>query len=139
MLPDRISEFLSHNHLSAVTSFRQNGAAQISIVTSGLFRDGVAFTTTEDRAKYKNLVRDPRRTIMVSKPDWWGYVVLEGEAQIMDRANTDSEELRDALRDVYRAASGSEHPNWDEYDQAMIDELRAVVLVKPDHIYGTAA
>ena len=50
-----------------------------------------------------------------------------------------AEELRLALRDVYRAASGQEHPNWDEYDQAMRDERRVAVTVVPDHIYGTAA
>jgi hypothetical protein len=33
----------------------------------------------------------------------------------------------------------SEYPNWDEYDRAMIDERRAVIIVVPEHIYGTAA
>jgi len=39
---------------------------------------------------------------------------------------------------VYRATAGKEHPDWGEYDQAMIDERRSVVLVLPDHLYGTA-
>ncbi|MCH9017550.1 MAG: hypothetical protein IIB89_07310, partial [Chloroflexi bacterium] len=46
--------------------------------------------------------------------------------------------LGDALRDVYRAATGGDHPNWPEYDQAMVDDRRAAVIVVPDHIYGTA-
>ena len=43
-----------------------------------------------------------------------------------------------ALRDVFRAAAGKEHPDWEEYDQAMRDDRRAAVIVLPDHVYGTA-
>ena len=52
--------------------------------------------------------------------------------------NTGADELRLALREVYRTASGEDHPNWDEYDQAMRDDRRSVIIVVPDHIYGTA-
>ena len=56
----------------------------------------------------------------------------------MSADNTDAEELRLALRDVYRAASDEEHSDWDEYDRAMVDDRRAAVVVVPEHIYGTA-
>ena len=56
----------------------------------------------------------------------------------MSADSTDAEELRLALRDVYRAASGEEHPDWDEYDRAMVDVRRAAVVVMPEHVYGTA-
>ena len=139
MLTDGVREFLSNNHQAVVTTFRSNGAVQMSIVTVGAYRDGVAFTTTEDRAKLNNLKRNPRCSILVSKDNWWGYVVLEGNAQVLSADNTDADELRQALRDVYRSASGTEHPNWDEYDQAMVDDRRAAVVVVPDHVYGTAS
>ena len=139
MLTDGVREFLSNNHQAVVTTFRSNGAVQMSIVTVGAYRDGVAFTTTEDRAKLNNLKRNPRCSILVSKENWWGYVVLEGNAQVLSADNTDADELRQALRDVYRSASGTEHPNWDEYDQAMVDDRRAAVVVVPDHVYGTAS
>lgn len=139
MLPDEIREFASKNHRAVLTTFRRNGAAQMSIVSAGPYRNGVAFTTVEDRAKFPNLRRDPRCSLLVSQDDWWGYVVLEGRATVMASDNTDAGELRLALRDVYRAASGQEHPNWDEYDQAMRDERRVAVIVVPEHIYGTAA
>ena len=111
---------------------------QMSVVTCGAFRDGVAFSTTADRAKLLNLKRDPRCSLMVSKQDWWGYVVLEGKATVLTSDNTPAEDLRDALRDVYRAATNGDHPNWSEYDKAMVDDRRAAVIVVPDQIYGTA-
>ncbi len=138
MLPDKIRDFVSQNHQGVLSTFRKNGAAQLSIISSGPYRKGVAFTTTEDRAKLPNLKRDPRCTLLVSKPDWWGYAVIEGHAEVTSSDNTDAEELRLALRDVYRAAAGEEHPDWEEYDQAMRDDRRVVIIVVPEHIYGTA-
>ena len=138
MLPERQKRFVSENHRAVLTTFRRNGAAQMSIVTTGAYSDGVAFTTTEDRAKLANLKRDPRCSLLVSHESWWGYVVLEGRARVLSPDNTDADELRLALRDVYRAASGEEHPDWDEYDRAMVDDRRAAVVVVPEHVYGTA-
>ena len=139
MLSDRVSEFTGRNHNAVLTTFRRNGAAQMSVVTVGPYRDGVAFTTTAERAKLANLRRNPRCSLLVSQADWWGYVVLEGRARVMSADNTDADELRLALRDVYRSASGKEHPDWDEYDQAMRDDRRSAVIVVPEHIYGTGA
>ena len=139
MLNDDIRTFASGTHRGVLTTFRRDGAAQMSIVTCGPYRDGVAFTTTADRAKLINLRRNSRCSLLVSQEDWWGYVVLEGYAQILSNDNTSPDELRLALRDVYRTASGTEHPNWPEYDQAMVEQRRSGVIVVPERIYGTRA
>ena len=138
MLTDNVREFATENHMGVLTCFRRNGMPQMSIVTCGAYRDGVAFTTTAGRAKLLNLQRDTRCSLMVSKQDWWGYVVLEGRAIILSPENTGAEDLREALRGVYRAATNQDHPNWEEYDQAMVDDRRAAVIVVPDRTYGTA-
>ncbi len=49
----------------------------------------------------------------------WGQV--EGTAEIVDQP-----EALDLLVGYYRRISG-EHPDWDEYRQAMIDEKRVLV------------
>ena len=110
-------------------------AAQLTLVSCGLYGDGVAFTTKTDRAKLPNLRRNPRCTLLGSKPDWTGYMSLEGQAQLISLENTEAEDLRLILRDVYRVTGGGEHPDWDEYDQAMRDQGRLVVVVVPEHIY----
>ena len=138
MLPDKVRDFATQTHRGVLTTFRRNGAVQISIISCGPYRDGIAFTVTETRVKLKNLRRDPRCSLMVSNENWWGFVVLEGKATILSMDNTPSDEFRDALRDTYRTASGEEHSNWEEYDQAMKDDRRSVIIVVPDHIYGTA-
>ena len=137
MIPDNIRDFISNNDKAVLSTFRRSGQAQLSIVVVGAHDDGAAFTTTEDRAKLLNLRRDPRCSLLVSQDSWWGFVVLEGTARILAADNTDAEELRQAFRDVYRSISG-EHPDWDEYDRAMVEDRRAVVIVVPEQIYGTA-
>lgn len=138
MLSDNVRTFTTENHQGVLTCFRRNGMPQVSIVTCGAYRDGVAFTTTADRAKLGNLKRDPRCALMVAQRDWRPYVVLEGRATILSPETTSVEELRQALRGVYRAATNEDHPNWEEYDQAMVDDRRAAVIVVPGYVYGTA-
>ena len=130
-------DFLETNHNAVCTTFRRNGAAQLSIVTSGLYGGGAAFTTTADRAKHRNLARDPRCTLLVSHADWRPFLVLEGNATVLSQDNTPAEELRVAFRDVFRAAAGREHPNWDEYDRVMVEDRRVIVIVTPEDVYGT--
>ena len=67
------------------------------------------------------------------------YAVLEGHAQVLSPGDTPAEELRLALRGVYRAASGKEHPDWEEYDQAVRNDRRSAIIVVPEHIYYRAA
>ena len=138
MPPANVEDFINANRQAVLTTFRASGAAQMSVVTVGSYGGGAGFTTTEDRAKLRNLVRDPRCSLLVATSDWRSYVVLEGRARLLRRGYSDDAELRDALRDIYRAASGSEHPDWDDYDRAMVADRRAAVVVVPEHIYGSA-
>ena len=69
-------------------------------------------------------------------PDWFSFAAVEGRARLHDRRNTDAEELRRMLRDVYRACGDKEHPDWEEYDQAMRDQDAVAVLVHPERVYG---
>ena len=138
MISDRVREFLSQTSRGVLTTFRRDGAAQMSIVSCGPYRDGVAFTTTADRAKLINLHRNPKCSLLVSKEDWWGYLVLEGHAEILSSTNTGAAELSAVLRDVYRTVSRVEHPDWEEYDQAMRDQHRSAVVVIPERVYGTS-
>jgi PPOX class probable F420-dependent enzyme len=133
----QLHQFASQQHFAVVATFRRNGAAQLSIVLCGPFRYGIAFTTTRDRAKYANLKRDPRCSLLLSHRDWRLYVVLEGRASILSSENTPPDELRQAFREVYRAAAGREHPDWEEYDRAMVADRRVIVVVEPERTYGT--
>jgi PPOX class probable F420-dependent enzyme len=139
MLPRKVLELVNEDHRAVLTTFRKSGAAQMSIVSTGAYRGGVAFTACDFRAKVANLRRDPRCTLLASKSDWSEYVVIEGRARISSLDNTDAEELRLALRDVHRSITGKEHPHWQDYDDEMRTGRYAAVVVSPDHYYGWTA
>lgn len=139
MLSAKVIEFLKANHRAVLTTHRSSGGLQMSIVTTGLYAGGVAHTTTDSRAKYKNLRRDPKCTLLVSAESWRPYLVLDGQATLMTAANTDRAKLLQAFHDIYRSQQGKDHPNWVEYDAAMLKDQRVVILVMADKVYGPAA
>jgi len=129
--------FLQSNHRGVVTTFQHNGAAQSSIVVCGAYQNYLALVSVRGKsAKVRNLRRDPRCTVTATAADWRNYVVLEGKATLLDYRNTDAEEMRQKLRDVFRVCGDHDHPNWEEYDRAMREQDGVVVLITPDRIYG---
>ncbi len=136
MLDDNQMRFVADNRRGVLTTFRRDGSAQMSLVTCGPYQDGVAFTTTAERAKLRNLSRNPRCTLLVARENWSAYIVLQGVARVLSPSNTGADQLRLALRDVYRTAAATEHPDWAEYDRAMQEQRRAAIIVVPEQIYG---
>ncbi len=129
--------FLERHHWGVVTTHQHNGAAQSSIVFCGAYQDHVAFVAVYGKsAKVRNLRRDPRCTMLAVTKDWRSWVTVEGEAQLFDYIDTEAEKIRQLLRKVYRACGDADHPDWDEYDRAMIQQAAVVVLVRPHRVYG---
>jgi len=96
-LPPQIEQFIHDNPQGVLTSFRRNGMPQLSIVTVYPRDGGVGISITETRMKFKNLVRDPRCSVLISHADWWsGFLVFEGKAELTHSGNTDPEALRAA-------------------------------------------
>ncbi len=135
MALEELDGLLAQNRVAVATTYRKDGRPQQSLVTVGRFDGGLAFTTTQGRAKFNNLARDPRFALLLSRPDWRGYAVLDGDAEVRSAENTPADRLRDELRAVYRAAAGKEHPDWDEYDRVMREERRVVVLLRPGRLF----
>jgi len=92
---------------------------------------------TADRAKYANLVRDPRVSLHVTAEDFWSYVVLEGDADLTPVAAAPDDATVEELIELYRAVNG-EHPDWDDYRAAMVADRRVVLRLRPTHAYGMA-
>jgi PPOX class probable F420-dependent enzyme len=108
-------EFVRTRHRGMLATTRRDGSPQLSPVTCGLDGDGrIVVSTYPDRAKARNARHDPRVSIVVQSDDWNGeYVQVDGQAEVLDMPAA-----LDGLVDYYRGISG-EHPNWDEYRDAM--------------------
>ena len=129
--------FMEANHQGVITTLQRNGASQVSIVVCGAYQGNAAFVSVRgNSAKVRNLRRNPNCTVLTVTPDWRNFVVVQGQATLYDAGNTGAEELRVLLREVYRACGDKEHPDWEEYDRAMVQQEAVVALVKPEQVYG---
>jgi PPOX class probable F420-dependent enzyme len=120
--------FLRDHHHAVLATFRPDGLPQLSPVTVAVDDEGyVAISSRETAFKVRNLRRDPRASVCVLDNGFFGrWIYVEGMATIMS--------LPDAMEPLvayYRAVSG-EHPDWDDYRQAMVRDRRVVVRIAID-------
>jgi hypothetical protein len=84
-------------------------------------------------------VRDPRCSVLISHADWWsGFLVFEGTAELTHSGNTDPEALRLARRHIFSATTRRRSRDWGEYDRIAAADKRVAMVLRPDHVYGTA-
>jgi PPOX class probable F420-dependent enzyme len=122
--------------LGVLTTIKRDGRPQLSNITYAVGDDGVVrISVTDSRAKTANLRRDPRASLYVGRNDGWAYVVLEGEATLSDVASSPDDAAVEELVALYRSVQG-EHPDWDEYRAAMVNDRRLVVRLTPTRAYG---
>ncbi len=56
-------------------------------------------------------------------------MVAEGKAHIIEH------DPLPLLRHVYVGTTGKEHPNWQEFDEAMVLDRRVVMAISIDRLY----
>jgi PPOX class probable F420-dependent enzyme len=110
-----LADFIRPRHHAILVTTRADGSPQLSPVTCGLdTEDRVVISTYPARAKAVNARRDPRASAVILSDDWDGpWVQVDGTAEVL--------ELPDAVEplvEYFRVISG-EHPDWDEYREAM--------------------
>ncbi len=126
-------EYVARNHTAVLATIKRDGRPQLSNVAYYLDDDGtLKVSVTKDRAKTKNLLRDPRVSMLcLELSNWYSYAVVEGSTEFIDDERTLPE-----LRRYYKRVRGEDHPNWQEYDEAMVRDRRVVLVVKPAKFYG---
>ncbi len=125
---DDLLAFLRPRHHHVLITTRQDGRPQVSPVSGGVDDAGrIVIATYPQRAKVANLRRDPSATVLILSDDWNdAWVQVDGTAEVID--------LPDAVEplvDYFRAIAG-EHPDWDEYRQAMVDQGKCLVRITID-------
>ncbi|MPY92609.1 MAG: TIGR03618 family F420-dependent PPOX class oxidoreductase [Acidimicrobiia bacterium] len=129
-------DFARTTRQSVLTTVRGNGRPQLSNVLHHVSDDGVIrISTTADRAKYRNLSREPWAALHVTRDDFFAYAVLEGDVELTPVATRPDDATVDELVTHYRALMG-EHENWDAYRDSMVAERRTVVRFRPNRAYG---
>jgi PPOX class probable F420-dependent enzyme len=121
----RAVSFLSSHPRTVLATTRSDGRPQLSPVVAAVDDEGRALISTRETAvKAKNLARDPRAYLCVLSDGFFGeWIQAEGTAELI--------RLPDAmpiLEYYYRQISG-EHPDWEDYRDAMRRERRLIVRI----------
>ncbi|GAB3118851.1 TIGR03618 family F420-dependent PPOX class oxidoreductase [Streptomyces calidiresistens] len=121
-------EFVRPRHRALVITRRADGEPQASPVTCGVDTAGrIVVATYPERAKTRNLRRDPRASVIVLSDDWNGpWVQIDGTAVILDVPDA-----VEPLVEYYRSISG-EHPDWAEYRRAMVNQGKSLLRIVPE-------
>jgi PPOX class probable F420-dependent enzyme len=129
-------DFARVNRHSVLITIRRDGRPQLSNVLHHVSDDGVIrISITADRAKYKNLLREPWAALHVTQADFYAYAVLEGSVELTPVATRTDDATVDELVAYYRAAIG-EHDDWNAYRQAMVADRRVIARFEPTRAYG---
>ncbi|MBW3537609.1 MAG: PPOX class F420-dependent oxidoreductase [Actinobacteria bacterium] len=138
MSQDALRQLIENHSRGVLATLKSDGRPQLSNVGYARGDDGrLLISTTNKTAKTANLRRDGRASLHVASDDFWSYAVVEGTTDLSPVAQSPDDETVEALVDYFRRIQG-EHPDWDEYRQAMVEEGRLVVRLSVDHIYGRA-
>ena len=136
--PDpRLLDFVAGSRWGVLATIKEDGRPQLSNIGYAYDRDAgvVRISVTADRAKTRNLQRDPRASLHVTSQDFWTWAVVEGTADLTAVAADPHDDTVEELVGYYRGVNG-EHPDWDEYRRAMVADRRLVVRLSVEHAYG---
>ena len=117
--------FVRENHRAILATNRRDGRPQMSPVAVGVDDDGrLLISSRETAIKVKNARRDPNASLCVFGDAFYGqWVQVDGEVEIVSQP-----EAMELLVDYYRRLSG-EHPDWDDYRDAMRREQRCIMRI----------
>ena len=138
MSNSELQALLADNRKGVLVTLKADGRPQLSNVNH-TYDPGqrlLRVSITADRAKSKNLARDPRASYHVTSADFWKWAVADGDAELTPIATDPHDATVEELIEVYRAISGGEHPDWDDYRAAMVRDQRRVVRLHVTHVYG---
>jgi PPOX class probable F420-dependent enzyme len=139
-MPEALVDLLRNSSRGVLVTLKRDGRPQLSNVdyTYDPATRVLRASVTDDRAKVRNLRRDPRASFYVTVDGMGAYAVAEGTAELTPVAAAVDDATVEELVDVYRTIRG-EHPDWDEYREAMVADRRLVLRLQIDRVYGWAA
>ncbi|MGW4229890.1 PPOX class F420-dependent oxidoreductase [Streptomyces sp. NPDC004980] len=134
---DALLRLIGEHDGGVLVTLKHDGRPQLSNVNHAYYpEEGVIrISVTEGRAKTRNLRRDPRASYHVTSDDRWAWTVVDATAELTPPAAERDDATVEQLITLYRDVQG-EHPDWDDYRRAMVEDRRAVLTLRIEHVYG---
>jgi PPOX class probable F420-dependent enzyme len=126
MTIDEVRAFMRENHHAVLSTIRSDGGVQMTPVAVVVDDDGSLIISSRETAmKTRNIRRHPYAYVCAFPDRFYGGLAqAEGTTRV--------ESLPDAMEGLvryYRLVAG-EHPDWDDYREAMARERRVLLRMQ---------
>jgi PPOX class probable F420-dependent enzyme len=135
MTKQRLWEIISGERNGILATVGADGSPQLSSIYY-LFEpltERVRFSTTTDRIKGRNLLRDPRASLHVTGPDFFNFAVVAGPVSVAVARQTDDDAIQ-KLFEIHVGLGATTERNG--FGEEMLAHHRMAVELHVDRIYG---
>lgn len=123
-LDPEVRDFAQADNFAALTTLFEDGAPQTQVMWVDADDDHILINTEVHRAKFSNVERDPRVSVLIwAKDDAYRYVEVRGRVTEVVRG----QEARDHIDHCSRVYFGKDYP-------AEIQSERAILRITPDRV-----
>jgi PPOX class probable F420-dependent enzyme len=139
VLSQPLRDWLTDRHQAVLVTLRRDGSPQTSNISFGFDPEAgtIGISVTDDRAKTRNLRRDPRGVLHVLGDTFWAYGSISVHATPGEVTTEPGDAAGQALLRLYEQISGGPHPDPDEFFQAMVTDRRLVLSLRPVGFAGS--
>jgi PPOX class probable F420-dependent enzyme len=117
-------EIIAAETIGLLATLRRDGAPQLTPINYA-YKDGVfLMSTTRDRAKYHNVLRNPKVSLCIVKEGWRPYVSVFGTARI------EEDDVADGTAAVARRMS--DRPLPDNFAEVLRRQKRVLIILTPE-------
>jgi PPOX class probable F420-dependent enzyme len=135
-IDERLLALVAANREGVLATIKKDGRPQLSNVLYLWDAETTTarISTTADRAKARNLRRDPRGSLYVAGDHFWAYAVAEGVVTIAGPSVEPGDEAGQQLLAVHSVFNAD--LDEEAFFQEMVEAHRLVVKLRVSHTYG---
>ncbi len=135
MTRQRLWEIVAGERNGILATIGEDGVPQLSNIyyLSDPSTQRVRFSTTTDRIKGRNLLRDPRASLHVSGPDFFNFAVVAGSVSLAVARETDDDAV-EKLFEIHDGLGAAIERNG--FGEDMLSNHRMAVELSVERIYG---
>lgn len=130
-IPQQVRVWLDNRHQAVLVTIRADGSPQTSNIAFDFRADVARVSVTADRAKTRNLGRDPRAVLHVLGDTFWEFASIVVDAELSSVTTEPGDAAGRELLEVYEGITGTAHPDPQEFFAAMVAESRLVLRLRP--------
>jgi PPOX class probable F420-dependent enzyme len=133
---DKLQQLIAGSRQGVLATIAADGRPQLSnVLYAWDAAERIArISTTADRAKARNVQRDPRAALHVPGGHFWQYAVGEGAVTVSEVAAEPGDEASRELMDMHSGFYGA--VDEDEFIARMIAARRLVIRLHVERVYG---